>query len=129
MPAKLDHTIVHSTDRFVAARFLTDLLDAPEAKPNGPFAAVPLGNGVTIDYADSVVTPDRIVFQHLAMLVSEEEFDGIFERIGKAELPYWAGPGHRGRNEINHRLGGRGVYVDDPDGVAIEFLTRTEGEA
>ncbi|MEU2792656.1 hypothetical protein [Streptomyces sp. NPDC007100] len=27
--------------------------------------------------------------------------------------------------QIDHRAGGRGVYVSDPDGHAIEFLTRT----
>ncbi|GII55621.1 chaP protein [Planotetraspora thailandica] len=125
MPAKLDHTIVHSSDRFTSAHFLTDLIGAPEPKAYGPFAAVPLANGVTVDYADSIVKPDRLVMQHLALLVSEEEFDEIFARIVERRLPYWAEPAHKGSQQINHRHHGRGVYVDDPDGHAIEFLTHT----
>ncbi|GAA3508120.1 catechol 2,3-dioxygenase-like lactoylglutathione lyase family enzyme [Streptosporangium album] len=123
MPAQLNHTIMHSSDRFASARFLTDLLGAPEPKAYGPFAAVPLANGVTVDYADSIVTPDRIVMQHLAFLVSEDEFDEIHARITERGLPYWGDPAHREPQQINHRHNGRGVYVDDPDGHAIEFLT------
>ncbi|MEU2430498.1 VOC family protein [Streptomyces sp. NPDC007861] len=124
MPARLDHTIVHSRDRFASARWLTGLIDAPEPKPFGPFASVPLANGVTLDYADEQ-TDGEIVSQHLAFLVSEQEFDDIFGRIQERELPYWADPMHGGPQEINHRFGGRGVYVDDPDGHSIEFITHT----
>ncbi|GAA4558031.1 VOC family protein [Planotetraspora kaengkrachanensis] len=125
VPAQLDHTIVHSRDRFASARFLTELIGAAEPKEFGPFAAVPLANGVTVDYADSIVPGDRIIMQHLALLVSEDEFDEIFGRIVERGMPHWAEPAHRGPGQINHRDQGRGVYVDDPDGHAIEFLTRT----
>ena len=123
MAARLDHTIVHSTDRFASARFLTDLLGAPEPGAFGPFATVRLANGVTIDYADSLVDPDRIVPQHLAFLVSDDEFDRIHRRIVSRGLPYWADPHHREPQRINHRFHGRGLYVDDPDGHSLEFLT------
>ncbi|WP_432924691.1 VOC family protein [Microbispora sp. CA-135349] len=123
VPAQLDHTIVHSSDRFESARFLTGLLGEPEPGTFGPFATVRVANGVTIDYADSIVDRDRIVMQHLAFLVSEDEFDAIFARIAERGLPYWGGPHHQEPQRINHRHHGRGVYVDDPDGHAIEFLT------
>ncbi|GLW24036.1 chaP protein [Microbispora amethystogenes] len=123
VPARLDHTIVHSTDRFASARFLTGLLGEPGPGTFGPFATVRVANGVTIDFADSIVGRDRIVLQHLAFLVSEDEFDEIFTRIGERGLPYWGGPHHQEPQRINHRHHGRGVYVDDPDGHAIEFLT------
>ncbi|WP_405086429.1 VOC family protein [Microbispora sp. NBC_01389] len=123
VPARLDHTIVHSTDRFASARFLTGLLGEPGPGSFGPFATVRVANGVTIDFADSIVGRDRIVLQHLAFLVSEDEFDEIFARIGDRGLPYWGGPHHQEPQRINHRHHGRGVYVDDPDGHAIEFLT------
>jgi catechol 2,3-dioxygenase-like lactoylglutathione lyase family enzyme len=125
VPAKLDHTIVHSSDRFASARFLTDLIGAPEPLAYGPFAAVRLANGVTVDYADSIVEPRRLIMQHLALLVSEDEFDEILARIVEQGLPYWAEHAHNGLKQINHRHHGRGVYVDDPDGHAIEFLTHT----
>ncbi|MEV0417441.1 VOC family protein [Streptosporangium canum] len=123
MPAQLDHTIVHSSDRFASARFLTGLLGAPEPRAYGPFAAVPLANGVTVDYADSIVASDRIVMQHLAFLVAEDEFDEIYARITEHGLLHWGDPGHTEPQQINHRHRGRGVYVDDPDGHSLEFLT------
>ncbi|WP_351232944.1 VOC family protein [Streptomyces sp. NPDC002133] len=124
MPARLDHTIVHCRDRFAAARFLTELIDAPEAKPFGPFASVPLANGVTLDYLDEG-PESEIVSQHLAFLVSDEEFDEILGRIKERELSYWSDPMHAEPQRINHLFGGRGVYVDDPDGHSIEFITHT----
>ncbi|WP_222623778.1 VOC family protein [Streptomyces buecherae] len=127
VPARLDHTIMHSTDSTASARFLTHLLGAPDPEPFGPFLAVPVEGGLTIDYADFIVQPDQIVMQHLAFLVSEEEFDGIYARVRESDLPYWSDPGHQGPRQLNHRSGGRGLYVDDPDGHAIEFLTVSEG--
>ncbi|AWK08897.1 bleomycin resistance protein [Streptomyces spongiicola] len=125
MPARLDHTIVHSRDRFAAARFLTELIDAPEPKPFGPFASVPLANGVTLDYLDGQPPEAPIVSQHLAFLVGEQEFDDIFGRIRERRLPYWADPAHAEPQRINHLFGGRGVYIDDPDGHSLEFITHT----
>ncbi|MFE3324563.1 VOC family protein [Streptomyces sp. NPDC059176] len=124
MPARLDHTIVHSTDRFAAARFLTGLIGAPDPEPFGPFASVPLANGVTLDYLDGTDGAE-VVSQHLAFLVSDEEFDQILARIQDRELPYWADPEHASPQSINHLFRGRGVYVDDPDGHSIEFITHT----
>ncbi|MCI3224273.1 VOC family protein [Streptomyces sp. NP-1717] len=124
MPARLDHTIVHSRDRFASARFLAELIDEPEPKAFGPFASLPLDGGVTLDYLDA--SPDSdIVSQHLAFLVSEDEFDEIFGRMKDRELPYWADPRHEQPQRINHHHGGRGVYLDDPDGHSLEFITHT----
>ncbi|MEV4916622.1 VOC family protein [Streptomyces tirandamycinicus] len=133
MPARLDHTIVHSRDRFAAARFLTELIDAPEPKPFGPFASVPLANGVTLDYLDHPGHPgdpdgqpgSPIVSQHLAFLVTDQEFDEILGRIRERGLPYWADPAHAEPQRINHLFDGRGVYIDDPDGHSLEFITHT----
>ncbi|MEU8782220.1 VOC family protein [Streptomyces sp. NPDC048637] len=121
---RLDHTIVHSTDRFASARFLADLLGAPEPKAFGPFAALKLDNGVALDYAEHVAAGE-FVPTHYAFLVTEEEFDGIFGRIQERGLSYWADPMHTRAQEINTLDGGRGVYILDPDGHNMEFLTRT----
>ncbi|MGY5080026.1 VOC family protein [Streptomyces nigrescens] len=121
---RLDHTIVHSTDRFASARFLADLLGVPEPKAFGPFAALKLDNGVALDYAEHVAGGE-FVPTHYAFLVTEEEFDGIFGRIQERGLSYWADPMHSKPQEINTRDGGRGVYILDPDGHNMEFLPRT----
>ncbi|MFI1304680.1 VOC family protein [Streptomyces sioyaensis] len=125
---RLDHTIVHSTDRFASAGFLADLLGAPEPKAYGPFAALTLDNGVTLDYAEHVAGGSEFVPTHYAFLVTEEEFDAIFARIQERELPYWADPMHNRPQVINTLDGGRGLYLNDPDGHNMEFLTRTYSE-
>ncbi|CAM5343592.1 chaP protein [Streptomyces spiroverticillatus] len=122
MPARLDHTIVHSRDRFASARFLTELLGAPDPKPFGPFASVPLENGVTLDYMDD---SGRIVPQHLAFLVTDAEFDEIFARIQERAVPYWADPYSSKPQQINHEHKGRGFYFRDPDNHSLEVLTHT----
>lgn len=121
---RLDHTIVHSKDRFASARFLAGLFGSPEPKAYGPFAALKLDNGVTLDYAEHVAGGE-FVPTHYAFLVSEGEFDAIFDRIQERELSYWADPMHTRPQEINTLDGGRGLYLNDPDGHNMEFLTRT----
>ncbi|MFG2285841.1 VOC family protein [Streptomyces sp. NPDC048595] len=122
---RLDHTIVQSTDRFASARFLADLLGVPGPKSFGPFAALKLDNGVALDYAEHLGGGGEFVPTHYAFLVTEEEFDAIMGRIQSRELPYWADPMHHKPQQINTLDGGRGVYINDPDGHNMEFLTRT----
>ncbi|MFI0983550.1 VOC family protein [Streptomyces sp. NPDC021093] len=130
LSARLDHTVVHSRDRFSSARFLTELLGAPEPTPFGPFVSVPLANGVTLDYADATGEHygDKeapIVSQHLAFLVDDEEFDTILERIKEREIPYWADPFSEKPQQINHAHQGRGFYFRDPNDHFLEFMTHT----
>lgn len=124
MTVELNHTIVAARDKLEAAMFLTDLLGLPAPTSFGPFLVVTLGNRVSLDF---VTTTEDITPQHYAFLVSEEEFDKIFNRIQALELPYWADPHHQQPGEINHRDGGRGVYFDDPNGHVLEILTRPYG--
>jgi extradiol dioxygenase family protein len=83
-----------------------------------------MSNGVSLDFSDEhgPVRP-----QHYAFLVSEAEFDDIFERIRERGLPYWADPGRRRPGEFNTNDGGRGVYWEDPSGHFLEIITRPYG--
>ncbi|KAA6214352.1 VOC family protein [Streptomyces albofaciens JCM 4342] len=129
MPNTLDHVIVHCHDQKATAAFLSDLMDGPAPTDWGPFTQVQTANGVGIDFLDSAVEPGAINGSHVAFLVTDEEFDAIFDRIRKQGLRYWADPFHQREGEINHRWGGRGVYVLDPGGtVAIEFMTVRYGD-
>jgi hypothetical protein len=124
MTVELNHTIVAARDKMAAATFLTDLLGLPAPTPFGPFLVVTLGNGVSLDFIE---TSEDIHPQHYAFLVSESDFDVIFDRIRALDLTYWADPAHQQPGEINKRDGGRGVYFDDPNGHYLELLTGTEG--
>ena len=127
MSVFLNHTIVWCRDKKSSARYLTEILGLDEAKPFGPFMVVELANGVSMDFHDYYESDKPIASQHYAFLVSEHEFDEIFERIRSSEQDYWADPGLNRLGEINHNDGGRGTYFHDPDGHLLEIITRPYG--
>ena len=124
MGAQLNHTIVHASDQQASARFLADLLGLPEPARFGPFLVVQADNGVSLDV---MTDPGPITPQHYAFLVTEEEFDEIFDRIKQRNLDFWADPFQQQLGQINHNDGGRGVYWSDPDGHSLEIITRPYG--
>ena len=52
--------------------------------------------------------------------------EGEFARIRDAGLTWYSDPFQRRPGEINHELGGRGLYFHDPDGHNMELLTVAE---
>ena len=124
MPAAFNHTIVWSRDSKASASFLAGILGLPAPRRWGPFEVVTTGNGVNVDFMDKT---GAISTQHYAFLVSEAEFDQIFERIQTQGLTYWADPARTKKGEINHHDGGRGVYFEDPNGHLLEVITRSYG--
>lgn len=117
----LDHTIVAATDKHASATFLTELFDLPDPVPGGRFLAVELGNGVTLDYAE---TPASAVHpQHYAFCVSEDDFDRIHGRIVERGIEHWADP-RQTHHGIRDDDSGRGTYFLDPAGHYLEILTR-----
>jgi len=124
MSVQLNHTIVWCRHAPTSASFLTELLGLPAAVPFGPFLVAELANGVSLDYheIDGPIAP-----QHYAFLVSEEEFDRTFARIGERGIDYWADPAKLHRSRINRGDGGRGVYFCDPDDHLLEIITRPYG--
>ena len=124
MPVKLNHTIVRVRDKRESATFFSEILGLAEPVPFGPFLVVNVDNEVSLDFADDHGEPPS---QHYAFLVTEDEFDQIFERIRARDLPYWADPGRRRPGEFNTNDGGRGVYWEDPSGHFLEIITRPYG--
>ncbi|WP_214321986.1 VOC family protein [Nonomuraea sediminis] len=119
MAVDLNHTIVPSRDKRASAEFLGEILGLEVGKDWGPFTPLETSNGVTLDYMES----DGFQPIHYCFIVTEQEFDEIFERIRERDLRYWADPGHTKPGEINHLFGGRGVYFDDPNGHNMEVIT------
>jgi catechol 2,3-dioxygenase-like lactoylglutathione lyase family enzyme len=124
MAIQLNHTIVPARDAKASATWLAEILGRDAPTRFGPFWALALDNGVTLDFQDS---DETIPIEHYAFLVTEEEFDVIFERIRARELRYWADPMHQRSFEINHNDGGRGLYWNDPNGHYLEIITRPYG--
>jgi catechol 2,3-dioxygenase-like lactoylglutathione lyase family enzyme len=120
MAVQLNHTVVEALNRDATATFLVELLGLPAASTFGPFRVVELSNGVNLDVLQ-VEGPVR--GQHYAFLVTEDEFDQIWDRIKARQLTYWADPAHRRPGEINTNDGGRGLYWADPNGHNLEIIT------
>ncbi|WP_283133525.1 VOC family protein [Rhizohabitans arisaemae] len=127
MSIDLNHTIVHARDRQASAEFLGRILGLEVGAPWGPFIPLTTGNGVTLDYATA--EEETIAPQHYAFLVPEDQFDVILARIERAGVTYYADHRFERPGEINHNDGGRGVYFLDPDGHAMEVITRPYGAA
>jgi catechol 2,3-dioxygenase-like lactoylglutathione lyase family enzyme len=125
MTVTLNHTIVHARDPAATARFFSDVLGLPPATSLGHFTVVQVDD-TSLDF---IRTDAVIKTRHFAFLVSEEEFEQIFQRIQSRNLPYWADPMHRSPGQINHWDDGRGVYFEDPNGHNLEILTRPYGSA
>ncbi|MDI3404286.1 VOC family protein [Streptomyces cavernicola] len=121
MAVEFNHTIVHARDNRASAEFLARILGLEVGTEWGPFVPATTSNGVTLDFAS--VPAESITIQHYAFLVSEEEFDGVFARIEKAGIEYWADPHGKQPGEINHNHGGRGVYFKDPVGHGMEVIS------
>ncbi|MFC9594961.1 VOC family protein [Streptomyces sp. NPDC056944] len=121
MPVELNHTIVHARDNRESAEFFADLLGLEITAEWGPFIAIVLSNGVTLDFA--TIPADRITPQHYAFLVSEEEFEAAYAKIRQRGIEHYADPHRKQPGAINHNDGGRGVYFMDPAGHAMELIT------
>jgi catechol 2,3-dioxygenase-like lactoylglutathione lyase family enzyme len=123
MAISLNHTIVVAHDKEKTATFLTEMLGLPPPMPVGHFAVVRVGE-TSLDF---VSTDAAIEPRHFAFLVSEAEFDAVFQRIRERRLAYWADPFRRQPNSINTYDDGRGLYFDDPNGHLLEIITRPYG--
>ncbi|ALO13334.1 glyoxalase/bleomycin resistance protein/dioxygenase [Streptomyces venezuelae] len=117
----MNHTIVHARDNRESAEFFANLLDLEITAEWGPFIAVELSNGVTLDFA--TIPADKITPQHYAFLISETEFDAAYARIRQGGIEHYADPHRQHPDAINHNDGGRGVYFMDPVGHAMELIT------
>jgi extradiol dioxygenase family protein len=124
MAVKLNHTIVHARNNHESASFFAEVFELPKPTRFGPFLDVEVANEVTLAFLE---TDEDIQIQHYAFLVSEAEFDQIFDRVKARALDYWADPFHQRKGEINRNDGGRGVYFNDPAGHYLEIITRPYG--
>lgn len=123
MKPQLNHIIVAAHDNRESAEFLAEFLGLEPPVKWGHFMQVETGNGVGIDF----VTADEIHPMHLAFLVTEAEFDVMYDKITDRGMEHWPEPTRANEGQINHDDGGRGVYFLDPGGNFLEILTRPYG--
>jgi catechol 2,3-dioxygenase-like lactoylglutathione lyase family enzyme len=126
MTIRFNHTIVAARSREESAAYFTEVFGLAPAQEFGPFLAVTVEHGVSLDFAQ--VPEDQDIHpQHYAFLVDDADFDAIYDRILRRGQQHWADPRGARPGEINHHDGGRGVYFQDPAGHYLEIITRPYG--
>lgn len=123
MTITLNHTIVVTRDKNTTAKFYTEVFGLPPHRMVGHFAVVQVDD----TSLDLVEAQGEITQRHFAFLVSEAEFEAIFQRIKQRGLTYWADPFRKQPGTINHWDDGRGLYFDDPNSHLLEIITRPYG--
>ena len=120
MVVVLDHHIIPARDGEESAQFLAGILGLHYEGKHGNFAPVKVGDTI-LDFS----TRPEVPRLHYAFKVSEDEFDGVVERLRRDEVPF--GSEHDGtyNGAINERAGGRGLYFPDPCGHSWEVITAT----
>ena len=121
MTIHLDHTIVPARDKTAAAKLLAEILGVPWSPASiGPFVAVYVNDGLTLDFVDS---SEKFEIYHHCFRVSDKEFDAILGRIKAKGIPFRSVVHGEMDNKISTDFGGRGVYWNEPEGHYWEMLT------
>ena len=121
MTIELDHAIVSARDQRGAAKQLAELLGVRwSATGIGPFSAVYVNDGLTLDFIDD---PEAFPIQHFCFRVNDAEFDAILARLQAAGIGYRSSVRGPEDGQVGTALGGRMVYWNQPDGHQWEMLT------
>jgi hypothetical protein len=125
MTIHLDHTIVPSRNKVAGAKRLAELLGVPWAPTSlGPFAAVYVNDGLTLDFID---TDGTVPVYHFCFRVGKEEFDSILGRIKAAGIAYRSNVHGPVDMKVGEQYGN--FYWNEPDGHQWELLTESYARA
>jgi len=118
---QLDHVIVPARDKASSGKRLADLLGVPCGPAReGPFFAVYVNEGLTLDFIDA---DDAFEIYHFCFRVDGAEFDAILARIEAAGIPYRSTVRGPVDMQVSTRDGGKGIYWNEPEGHQWEMLT------
>src|SRR5258708_32387562 len=88
MSVELNYPIIPAKDKWVAAKFLADILNLEAGPEWGHVVPSSTANGVALDFD----TREEFRPGHYAFLVSDAEFDAAFARIRALGARYSADP-------------------------------------
>jgi catechol 2,3-dioxygenase-like lactoylglutathione lyase family enzyme len=121
MTIELDHAIVSARDKSTAAATLARLLGVPWGQARfGPFAAVYVNDGLTLDFID---TDEAFPIEHFCFRVDDATFDAILARLRAEGIDYRSDVRGPVDHAVSTQFGGRGVYWNVPEGHQWEVLT------
>ena len=123
MTIQLDHAIVPARDKVGAARLLAEVLGVPwSPKSIGPFAAVYVNDGLTLDFVDA---DEKFEIYHFCFRVTDQDFDAILARLKAKGIPFRSQVHGEMDGRISTDFGGRGLYWNEPEGHYWEMLTHS----
>jgi hypothetical protein len=123
MTIQLDHLLIPAKNKTAAAERLAQVLGVPWAPALvGPFCAVHVNEGLTIDFDE---WPGDMPQGHYCFRLSESEFQAILERLKKLHIAYRSLPHGPVDHAVNTSVGGSIVYWSEPDGHVWELLTQS----
>lgn len=124
MAIHLDHLIVPSRNRVLAARQLAEILDVPwtEQGAVGPFSPVFVSDSLTLDF-DQWDDLANFPVQHYCFKVDAATFQATVSRLEAAGIAYRSTPHGPVDNQVNPAFGGSIIYWSVPDGHVWELLT------
>ena len=119
MTIHLDHTIVPSHGKDASAKLLAEILGVRWGKAKaGPFTAVYVNDGLTLDFIDSA---EPFPVYHFCFRVKQEDFDAILGRIKEKGIPFRSSVRGPVDSKIDPDYGN--IYWNEPDGHQWELLT------
>src|SRR4051812_6363560 len=98
----LDHTIIPAYDKEASARWFAEIMGLEYKGPWGHFAPVKVDEYLSMDFD----TAEDFQPSHFAFIVTDPEFDDIFERVQVKKIVYGSGPFKPDDMEINHHFEG-----------------------
>ena len=122
MATVIDHTIVPVRSREEAVEFYSRIFGFEDLGEVGPFLAVRVNEGFTLDFRDS----DDFRSIHYAFAMEPEEFETAFSNIQASGIPYGDDPfdqeNMKGPGMTMGAKGmGKAVYFKDPNGHLLEI--------
>lgn len=122
MALQLDHLILAVNDRERSLEFYTGILGLTYDGERPPFSVVRVSPDLVLQLGPWGTKGG----EHLAFAMTRSEFEGVFQRIRAAAIPYgdaFDGVGNmRGPGEADGARGtGKAVYVFDPNQHLIEI--------
>jgi len=127
MAVHLDHLLIPSKNREAAAKRLAQILGVSYGPAKiGPFTAVHVNDGLTIDFDEwAEVFPKG----HYCFRVTESEFQEVLGRLVALGVPYRSLPHGAEDHAVNTSLGSPIVYWSEPDGHVWELLVQSYARA
>src|SRR5438045_1293587 len=120
-PVNLDHTIFSVHDKEASASWFAEIMGLEYSGAWVHFAPLKIDEYLSLDFDNAT----DFQTSHYAFLVSDGEFDDIFERVQDKKVVYGSGPRDSEDMQINHKHQGRGFYFKDPNGHLLEVITHT----